>query len=91
MFGLDLKFNMVTGFVLDPMHTFDIGALKSFVKKLFLKIKLNLTESKSVHIGMLSAVSLRKIDAYYLKVMKQSFIRDPSRTPRLVYFSIVSS
>lgn len=86
MFPKDLLFDMVTGFVLDPMHTFDIGALKSFVKRIFLVSKMTTKcKKKRINVQMLTPKSLKVINQHYLNKMKKCFIKDPSRKARLEF------
>lgn len=78
---------MVTGFVLDSMHTIDIGVFRRMMSWLFEHYPTK-RDGKKLKVYLLTRSKLDDVDGYWTKVMSQSWIKDTARKPRFLYFSI---
>lgn len=83
---INLNFPMVTGFVLDSMHTIDIGVIRALLIRLFVSFPTkNLTNKKNVNVELLLKSKLNLVDNYVEDFLTKTWIKEPARSLR--YFS----
>jgi len=87
-----LKFPMVTGFPVEPMHTIDMGVLKNFMQRITLGVKISRVKgtkknasSAAYTLKLLSASKLEILDERLLLQMKPTQIDAFQRRIRQVF------
>lgn len=76
---------MITGFVLDSMHTIDIGVIRALLIRIFISFATkNADTGKKVNVELLLRSKVALIDEYVLKTLALTWIKEPARKLRLV-------